>query len=143
MSGATLFWWEDGYDKAASDAALAEQLVKKRTVTYDCCGDNYLLHINVTDLHHLFGGFLVNNNTFVSLNEPGKGRHQKNSSVSFYAVRNNHLVLERSFKVGDNSGYFAISNDNKFMAIGVLKVDVVMVFEIDTGDLLLELQGGL
>ena len=75
---------------------------------------------------------------FIILNEPGKGNHQREWSISIYDLsdQENLLTLTDSFQVEDQSGYIGSSQDDKLLAVGVLKVDTVNIYEMETGDLL-------
>ena len=42
----------------------------------------------------------------------------------------------------DQSGYIGLSQDDKLLAVGVLKVDTVNIYEMETGDLLASIEGG-
>jgi WD40 repeat protein len=97
-----------------------------------------------TDLHHLHAACLELSDQFVILNEPGKGNHTREWSISVYEIgdRDNLLTLSRSFQVEDQSGYFGASKDDRLIAVGVLKEDTINIYEISTGDLLVSIAGG-
>lgn len=138
----SVFWWEEGYNEKAKDAE-AESRKNLSKMKYDGSGERCLLNSIVTDLHHLDGKFFnKTSDKFACLSEAGKGRHQKSSSVTIYDLANRHLEIESSFTVDHNSGFMAISNDDKILAIGVLKCDKVTVYEVETGDLLINVEGG-
>jgi hypothetical protein len=138
MNSKHLFWWEDGYD-----ANEQQDLNNPRSrIRYDALGENYLCHSFKTDLNHLHGSFFHNDNKFVIINEPGRGKHKKHASASFYVINEKQIVPDHSFEINDNSGYVSVSWDDKLIAIGVLKEDTVMIFEIDSCDLLINLRGG-
>lgn len=76
------------------------------------------------------------------INEPGRGKHKTDASVSFYNVEQNMINPLSSFQIHDNSGYISLSNDDKILAIGVLKEDTINIYEVDNGDLLINVRGG-
>ena len=135
-------WWEDGYDRqTAADNLKGEDI--KFFCGYEADGSEFAIETIKTDLHQLDGAFLNKQPpTFLLLNEPGKGNFQKNSSVTVYSLRKEGMVKERSFLVGDHSGFFSISPDDAIMAVGILKEDTVQIYQVDTGELLINLNGG-
>lgn len=137
-----MFWWEDGYNR--EEAMKAEQNTEKLVVACDGYGGDFQTAATTTNLHHLDGLFFNKSNRFALLNEPGGRGFKKNSSITIYDLREskNEFVVQKSFLVGDNSGFFSISGDDSIVAVGVLKEDTVMIFEIETGDNLLNLTGG-
>jgi hypothetical protein len=136
-------WWEDGFDRATSAGNLKGEGSMKFFTGYDADGRDFLLQTIKTDLHQLDGLFTNQQpSTFLLLNEPGKGNFQKNSSVTIYSMTDQGLEKETSFLVGDHSGFFAISDDDAILAVGVLKEDTVQIYQIDTGELLINLNGG-
>lgn len=140
------FFWEEGYDREEAEKRLREELaLKPKTISYDAKGENFLLHSVVTDLHHVHGVFCNTRNTIMLLNEPGKGSHQKNSFVAMYDVSGSTMEMEKSFTVGEELqplGYMASSFNDKIVAVAVLKQDIVKIYEVSTGDLLIDLTGG-
>mmetsp|Transcript_22540 Transcript_22540/g.32946 ORF Transcript_22540/g.32946 Transcript_22540/m.32946 type:complete len:433 (-) Transcript_22540:172-1470(-) len=132
-------WWEEGYDRESSGLKGGEKL---ETARYDISGHDCELHHLVTDLHHMGGLCLNHSDQFLLLNEPGRGNFQKHSSVSVYEASRDNLLLVRSFQVTDNSGYFSVSCDDALLCIGILKEDSVTVYELASGDLLVNVDGG-
>jgi len=140
------FFWEEGYDREEAERRhLAEIALKPKTVFYDAKGESYLIHALTTDLHHVHGVFCNKRNSLMMLNEPGKGSHQKNTSVAIYNVSGSTIDMENSFVVGEERqplGYMATSYDDSIVAVAVLKQDLVKIYEVATGDLLIDLCGG-
>ena len=65
------------------------------------------------------------------------------SSVNVYDVGVDSCYrLSRAFAVEEKCGYIALSNDRKLLAAGVLKEDLTMIFDFETGELLINLRGG-
>lgn len=136
-------WWEDGYDRDTAAGNLKNTGDVKFFSGYDSDGKDCIIETLKTDLHQLDGLFLNNKpSTFLLLNEPGKGNFQKNSSVTEYEVTESGFVKNRSFQVGDHAGYFSISNDDSILAIGILKEDTIQIYQLNTGELLVNVDGG-
>jgi hypothetical protein len=133
-------WWEEGYDRDAALSRGDDCQVSK--FLYDGNGENFLLQTVETDLHHLDAKFFNHLRKIAILSEPGGVQHQRHSSISIYVLESGQMILEKSFQVGDNSGYFSISNDDKLLAISILKEDGVMIYDIDAEDLLVDINGG-
>lgn len=110
---------------------------------YSADGSDFTIETIKTDLHQLDGLFMnLQPSTFLLLNEPGKGNFQKNSSVTIYSLSKQGMEKDRSFLVGDRSGFFSLSEDDAILAVGVLKEDTVQIYQMDTGELLINLNGG-
>ena len=110
---------------------------------YSADGSDFAIETIKTDLHQLDGLFMhTKPSTFLLLNEPGKGNFQKNSSVTIYSLTKQGMEKERSFLVGDRSGFFSLSDDDTILAVGVLKEDTVQIYQMDTEELLVNIKGG-
>lgn len=110
---------------------------------YAADGNSFAIENIKTDLHQLDGLFMnTKPSTFLLLNEPGKGNFQKNSSVTIYSLTKHGMEKEKSFLVGDRSGFFSLSSDDAILAVGVLKEDTVQIYQMDTEELLVNLKGG-
>jgi hypothetical protein len=140
------FFWEEGYDREEAEKRHREEIaLKPKTIFYDGKGEDFLLHTLVTDLHHVHGVFCKKKNSVMMLNEPGKGSHQNNTSVGMYNVSGATIEMEKSFIVGEERqplGYMATSYNDSIIAVAVLKQDIVKIYEVETGDLLIDLSGG-
>jgi hypothetical protein len=138
-------WWEDGYDRGtAGDNLKGDGGVGGKFFSgFEADGSDFAIQSIKTDLHQLDGIFMnTQPSSFLLLNEPGKGNFQKNSSVTIYSLSKTGMEKERSFLVGDHSGFFSLSPDDAILAVGVLKEDTVQVYQVDTGELLINLKGG-
>ena len=142
-AAAATSWWEDGYDRETAVDNLKGDGGGKFFSGFDADGSDFAIHTFKTDLHQLDGLYMnLKPSSFLLLSEPGKGNFQKNSSVTIYSLTKTGIERERSFLVGDNSGFFSITPDDAVLAVGVLKEDTVQVYQVDTGELLINLNGG-
>ena len=106
-------------------------------------GRDFIIDKCRTNLHQLDGLFMKTHpSSFLLLNEPGQGHFQNNSSVSVYLMSPDGLVKERSFEVCDRAGFFSLSDDGTLLAVGVLKDDIVRIYDMNSGELLLNFAGG-
>jgi hypothetical protein len=133
--GPPQFWWEDGYDQTVQAAPKSTN----NRIQYDADGASFEITKYTTDLNHMDSLFFHNDNTIVSL------RHQRSrsSSIALYSyVPGCGLVPQVIYDISDNSGYIGLSHDDKLLAVGVLNEDLVMIFDVMNGDLLVNVNGG-
>jgi hypothetical protein len=129
------FWWEDGYNE---NQQLTATNISNR-IEYDAEGEQFEITKFTTDLNHMDSVFFHHDNTIVSL------RHQRSrsASIALYSCSSESgLIPHTIYDIGDNSGYIALSHDDKILAVGVLKDDLVMIFDVMNGDLLVNVTGG-
>jgi hypothetical protein len=129
------FWWEEGYDESQQVATSKTNI----RIEYDAEGEQFEITKFSTALNHMDSVFFHHDNTIVSL------RHQRSRSASialYSCSAESGLIPHTIYDIGDNSGYIALSHDDKILAVGVLKEDLVMIFDVMNGDLLVNVTGG-
>jgi hypothetical protein len=130
----SMFWWEEGYVRPDDPNHARE----KRSVyrQSDDIGKTFLTNILETEIHHLHIQFCPKLKQLITLDNCSR-------SDTRLRTRCNHTgEIISEFSVDHNSGFISISLDNKMIAVALLKKDIVMLYELSSGDLLVNLEGG-
>lgn len=92
-----------------------------------------------TDSNHLDVSFLHNDSSqIVSLEDVGR----RQFFINMYEILpSNNIQRCRSMPVEQNSGFLSVSEDDKLLAVGVVKKDAIQIIDNETGDLLINLSG--
>jgi hypothetical protein len=131
-----MFWWEEGYNASQAAACTAATEVERRPRASDGDGSGFLVRSVETKVHHLQALFHPKQQWLISLDDCTR----QDTRVRIWSVLTGERI--REFEVQHNSGYMAVSGDGTMLAIAAVKEDTINIYEIETGDLLLELEGG-
>lgn len=129
-----MFWWEEGYVRPDDPNHAKEKRGVYRPS--DGIGKTFLTNILETEIHHLHVQFCPNLKQLITLDNCTRSDTRLRTRCS------NTGEILKEFSVDHNSGFISISPDNKMIAIAVLKKDIVMLYELSSGDLLINLEGG-
>jgi hypothetical protein len=129
-----MFWWEEGYRPEAKQDDASSASGHKRAC--DGLGAAFMQRSLETKVHHLSVRFSPKLMQVVTLDDCSK----HDTRVRVRDAHTGEMISE--FEVHPKSGFIALSGDATLVAVGVVKEDTVAIYELETGDLLVELDGG-
>ena len=140
MADEEKFWWEEGYKlRDGKESSSSSSAICRNSRQEIHSGEEFLQHTIEDTSNTLMGIFSDDSRLLVTLVDAGKAL---GSTVDVYQLSSDQPTVLRKMTVDEKCGYLSLSSCQTLLAVGVLKEDRVMIMDFETGELLVNLNGG-
>ena len=140
MANDEKFWWEEGYKlQSPNDSGSSSgtpHRCKHQEILY---GEAFLKDTIKDTSNTLMCIISEDGELLITLIDAGKAL---GSTVDVYQISTQPPVLLRTIVVDEKCGYLALSSCQSLLAVGMLKEDKTLIIDFQTGELLVNLNGG-